>query len=140
MRILCNRSPGTDLNAIHKSAVNFFETEPFHQWSFACHEEKMPDKRVWSSYKLPLKQFIKDFTGDDEYYASKTKVISVNNGWGNQLAIDSNFQPVSFGAHSVSLLRMEQKYGASGLDRYLSKSGIAHKQVVHALAAGEFSR
>ena len=62
--------------ASHVSAVrsNFFETEPFHQWSFASHADKMPDKRVWSSYKLPLKEFIKNFTGDHEYYASKTKV------------------------------------------------------------------
>ena len=60
------------------------------------------------------------------YYATKTKVISVNNGWDNQLAIDSNFRPVTFGAHSVSLTRMEQKYGKNGLDRYLS--GAKQKQ------------
>jgi hypothetical protein len=94
--------------------------EEFHQWSFASHEDKMPDKRVWSSYKMPLKQFIKDFNGDSEYFASKTKVISVHNGCGNELGIDSNFQPVRFGAHSVSLQRMEEKYGRNGLARYRS--------------------
>ena len=63
--------------------------------------------------------------------------VSACSGWGNQLAIDSNFQPVTFGAHSVSLLRMEQKYGPAGLDRYLSKEGAVYKEVVHALAIGE---
>ena len=62
--------------------------------------------------------------------------VSACSGWGNQLAIDSNFQPVTFGAHSVSLLRMEQKYGPAGLDRYLSKEGAVYKEVVHALAIG----
>ena len=94
--------------------------EEFHQWGFASHQDKMADKRVWSSYKMPLKQFIKDFNGDSEYFASKTKVISVHNGCGNELGIDSNFQPVRFGAHSVSLQRMEEKYGRNGLARYRS--------------------
>ena len=56
--------PGARASCLSKnvSAVrsNFFETEPFHQWSFASHADKMPDKRVWSSYKLPLKEFIKN--------------------------------------------------------------------------------
>jgi hypothetical protein len=76
IRICYNRKPGENLAAIHQSAVNFFEAEAFHQWSLsdAGHAAKMPDKRVWSSYKLPLKKFILDFNGDREYYASKTKV------------------------------------------------------------------
>jgi hypothetical protein len=48
-------------------------------------------------------------------------VISVHNAPGNELGIDSNFNRVSFGAHSVSLRRMEEKYGPRGLDRYLSQ-------------------
>ena len=73
----------------------------------------------------------------DEYYATKIKVPSVNNGFGNQLAIDDNFNPISFGAHSVSLLRLEQKYGPRGLDHFLSPAGKAHKDVVEALARGD---
>ena len=61
----------------------------------------------------------------------------MNNGFGNQLAIDDNFTPISFGAHSVSLLRLEQKYGPRGLDHFLSPAGKAHKDVVEALARGD---
>ena len=205
LRICANRegdAPGS-LAGVRASALNFYEGDDFEQWSFAFHHEKMPDKRVWASYKWPLKAFVREacrtlttprVAGEvevtigagaaasdasavaranfrpvscgeamgrlgkgwtrawgprdppapltfasphDEYYATKIKVPSVNNGFGNQLAIDDNFTPISFGAHSVSLLRLEQKYGPRGLDHFLSPAGKAHKDVVEALARGD---
>jgi hypothetical protein len=60
----------------HKYA-HFFDTTEFQQWSMQNDlSVKFPDfdpKR----YKLPAKKYIKDFTGDDAYYLTKTKVPSM---------------------------------------------------------------
>lgn len=55
---------------------HFFRTKEFQLWSLAN-----PDKRIrdtWDSYKWPLKAYIRDFTGDEDYYEDKEKVPSLN--------------------------------------------------------------
>ena len=75
LRLLhCHRfiDKGSVSNLIH-----FFETPEWQQWSYHNHAAKMPDKEDWKSYKEPLKRYIRDFTGDMEYYINKVKVGSL---------------------------------------------------------------
>ena len=138
-RMMLNR-PGVDaakLRAIEASIHNWYAAPDFHQWAFASHGEKMVDKVVWASYKMPMKDYIFERTRDDEYRRTKIKLQSSNMVTGRELALDDRRNPVAFGAHSVSLLRLEQKYGPRGLDHFLSPAGKAHKDVVEALARGD---
>ena len=118
MRVFYNRKEIPE--DIRNNVVNFFESEEFHRWSFHHHEEKMPDKRVWASYKMPLKDFIFEHTGDANYRAHKMKVQSVRNSWGFELGITDQWEVISFGKFSVSLRRLQEKYG-NDLDTLLQE-------------------
>jgi len=109
------------------SCVNFYQTEDFDQWSFHNHEEKMPNKNVWATYKMPLKKYIVDYTNDTEYFAYKTKVLSVRNSWGYELAIDENWNVIRFGELSISLRRLEEKYG-DRLDRFIHPKSLQTRE------------
>jgi len=109
------------------NVMNFFEPDEFHRWSFHHHAEKMPDKSVWASYKLPLKDFIHQHTGDDLYRAAKMKVQSVRNSWGFELAITDQWEVIRFGKYSVSLRRMREKYGRD-LDKFLEPSMLQKRE------------
>lgn len=109
MRVFYNRQEISQ--ELVQSVVPFYESEEFHQWSFANHSKKMPDKLVWSSYKMPQKDYILKHTGDKKYWAAKAKVASVRNSWGYELAIDENWNVIRFGEFSISLRRMHEKYG-----------------------------
>lgn len=99
--------------ALLRSVKHFYASPEWAQWCYHHHNEMMTDKLVWASHKMPLKRFIHDFDGDDEYLNGKIKVKSAHNTWGYQLGIDSNLNAIHFGALSSSKLRMVQKYGAS---------------------------
>ena len=87
----------------------------------------MPDKRVWASYKMPLKDFIFEHTGDANYRAHKMKVQSVRNSWGFELGITDQWEVISFGKFSVSLRRLQEKYG-DDLDKLLQEETLNQRQ------------
>eukprot|EP01065_Artemidia_motanka_P017347 TRINITY_DN2081_c0_g1_i2.p1 TRINITY_DN2081_c0_g1~~TRINITY_DN2081_c0_g1_i2.p1 ORF type:complete len:768 (+),score=232.35 TRINITY_DN2081_c0_g1_i2:61-2364(+) len=116
LRVLYNRD--TVSQELLDVVCNFYETEDFHQWSFHNHSAKMTDHRVWSSYKMPQKKFIHDFTGDDEYLKAKLKTVSAKNSWGYQFGIDDKFHVIRFGCYSSSVRRMYEKYNVQ-LSRYV---------------------
>lgn len=118
LRVLYNRPSVTP--HLLSTVVNFFEPEDFHQWSFHNHHLKMQDKRVWASYKYPLKKFIFDFNQDAEYYSAKMKCQSVQCSWGTEVAIDDQFNVIRFGQYSISYQKMEQTYGTLLFDRFIS--------------------
>ncbi|MGI9502573.1 MAG: hypothetical protein ACR2RE_05915 [Geminicoccaceae bacterium] len=55
---------------------HFFRTDDFQRWSMTN-----PDQRIrfgnWASYKWPLKDYIKAFTGDNDYRYSRVKQPSL---------------------------------------------------------------
>ena len=105
-----------------ESVEHFYTTEEWQQWSYHHHEERMADKFVWASHKLPLKRYIFEFDGDQEYHAGKIKVKSADSRWGYQLGIDDQNNIVHFGRLCASRRRMEQKYGGL-LERLLDLDG-----------------
>jgi len=116
MRFFYNR-PKVD-QALVDSVKFFYVTDDFQQWSFHHHEEKMQDKKVWASYKWPLKEFILRCNGDRKYYAGKIKIPSSSHSWGYQLALDDNLNTVQFGRFCVSRTKLWEKYGNT-LNSYL---------------------
>eukprot|EP01065_Artemidia_motanka_P017346 TRINITY_DN2081_c0_g1_i1.p1 TRINITY_DN2081_c0_g1~~TRINITY_DN2081_c0_g1_i1.p1 ORF type:complete len:775 (+),score=242.07 TRINITY_DN2081_c0_g1_i1:36-2327(+) len=130
LRVLYNRD--TVSQELLDVVCNFYETEDFHQWSFHNHSAKMTDHRVWSSYKMPQKKFIHDFTGDDEYLKAKLKTVSAKNSWGYQFGIDDKFHVIRFGCYSSSVRRMYEKYNVQ-LSRYVVR---AAETAAAATAAG----
>lgn len=121
LRVLRNRNTAAEIQGVFRSFKPFFASPEFDQWCFHNHKSKIADMRVWASYKYPLKTFIYDYDNDKEYFARKTKVSSALMGCGRQIAITEGFEPIAFGAHSLSMFRMTQKYGKNGLDRLLTK-------------------
>jgi hypothetical protein len=134
LRVFYNRESVPD--ALRDNVINFFAPEQFHRWSFHHHHEKMPDKRVWASYKLPLKQFIADYTKDQEYLRVKSKVQSVRNSWGFELGITDRWEVIRFGRFSVSTRRMREKYDFD-LDRFVEPKMAAARDARRALGGGE---
>lgn len=139
LRVLRNRETAAEIRNVYASFFPFFAHASFDQWSFHNHTNKMGSYKVWASYKMPLKRYIAEYFVDHEYFASKTKLSSAKMGCGRQLAITADFEPIAFGKHSLSLTRMEQKYGAAGLDRLLTPAARARKEarVREQLAATE---
>ena len=78
LRIPSTTSKGTTFQKTADLTEHFFRTETFQRWAMTN-----PDKRIrmgdWSSYKWPLKDYIRDFTGDDIYWREKEKVPSLQN-------------------------------------------------------------
>ena len=56
---------------------HFFRTEPFQQWALA----NTPGRPVerWTDYKLPAKEYVRAFTGDERYFRQKIKEDSLRN-------------------------------------------------------------
>jgi len=76
--------------------------------------DRRDSRRVVSAdprYKLPLKAFIRDFTGDEAFYRYKVKVSSVQNAWGYEMGICSNMTLIRWGKYSSSITRLAEKYG-----------------------------
>lgn len=73
---------GVAVSDIKGCIVHFFEHRNFECWSSVpeFHPLKFPDLNTWSTYKEPLKHYIKSFDGDNAYYEEKTKVGSLSFG------------------------------------------------------------
>lgn len=54
----------------------FFATDNFQLWSMINHDAKFEDINQWKTYKQPLKNYIHEFTGDDDYRVNMIKVNS----------------------------------------------------------------
>lgn len=112
---LFQRRPSLSWADLHR-IVHFFQTGDFQQWSFdpANHAANMPDHRVWSSYKQPLKQYIFDYTSDSNYFKNKLKAGSlcqVNDaGQYVILGIDDELNIIRFGDSCLSRCQLERKY------------------------------
>jgi hypothetical protein len=64
-----------DVRAVFTALRHYFTDPSFQLWSYANHDKKIRDS--WESYKMPLKEYIYRFTGDDDYRRTKTKVPSL---------------------------------------------------------------
>lgn len=62
--------------AMMASTEHFFRADALQRWSISN-----PDKRIrfgtWSSHKWPLKEYIRNFTGDREYAEAKEREPSL---------------------------------------------------------------
>lgn len=58
---------------------HFFDDADLECWSCVpgFHPYKFPDLRDFTTYKEPLKHFIREYDGDDQYYLHKVKVASL---------------------------------------------------------------
>jgi hypothetical protein len=63
--------------SVYLSLRHFFRSERFQQWSFAHHPTR--GVTAWPRYKDAAKQYIRAFTGDEEYYLHKQKEPSLGN-------------------------------------------------------------
>lgn len=101
-----------------QNVVHFFQSAGFQRWSClpANHAAKFGNRKEWSTYKEPLKAFIRDWTGDSEYYATKEKVGSLNRpeengGCGAMMGLARDGHVLSWGKHSIMPRAMRRKYG-----------------------------
>ena len=60
---------------LYRSLWHFFRTEPFQQWSFSFHPRRVP--LTWERYKEVAKEYIRAYTGDEEYFLHKEKEPSL---------------------------------------------------------------
>ena len=90
-RIFYNNTHETIPEEMVNQVFNFYDTMAFSQWSYHFHQSKMRSKKVWASYKHALKDFIRGYTKDQEYYAAKLNVQSVSNSWGFEHGMDNNY-------------------------------------------------
>jgi hypothetical protein len=66
-----------DQDFFDNNYIQFFMNDDFQRWSIAN-----PDKKItkdWSTYKFTAKEFIFDFTKDQEYLDNKVKIASLIN-------------------------------------------------------------
>jgi len=136
LRVFYNRTGVSE--ELRANVINFYESDDFHRWSFHRHHEKMPDKMVWASYKMPLKDVIYEHTKDSDYRAVKAKVQSVRNSWGFELGITDRWEVISFGSFSVSIRRMREKYGKD-LDRFLTGDALMMRDANCKLGEEDFA-
>jgi hypothetical protein len=64
-----------DARPVFNALRHYFSDPAFQLWSIANHHKKIGN--TWESYKQPLKDYIFQFAGDDEYRRTKTKVPSL---------------------------------------------------------------
>mmetsp|Transcript_77604 Transcript_77604/g.179958 ORF Transcript_77604/g.179958 Transcript_77604/m.179958 type:complete len:174 (+) Transcript_77604:1-522(+) len=112
LRVFLNRSQSPEeMQRVWGTVEHFYGTDEWQQWGYHNHSSKMPDLRVWASFKEPLKAYIRDFDGNAEYYRAKAKVASVRLLFGYELGLTETFHSISFGALSLSGARLREKYG-----------------------------
>lgn len=68
----CVRDP-----SVHHNMHNFFNTELFQKWAMSNLEKKIGD--TWNTYKQPAKDFIYEFTNDEDYRVNKLQHESLGN-------------------------------------------------------------
>lgn len=66
---------GHPVKAVAQNSRHFFNTLEFQQWAFQNHDQKI--QKTWSSYKMPLKDYIFEFSGDADYRDWKVKMPSL---------------------------------------------------------------
>ncbi len=75
LRMIAHAKAGS-FSTLRPRVAHFFDTPDFQRWAMAS-----PDKRIigdrWTTYKWPLRDLIRDFTGDDDYHATKRKEPSL---------------------------------------------------------------
>lgn len=64
-----------DVRQTFNALRHFFSSPGFQNWSLENHHRKIAG--TWESYKMPLKDYIFEFTGDDEYRRTKVKLPSL---------------------------------------------------------------
>ncbi len=91
----------TDVRESFAALRHFFTHPSFQEWSLHHHDKKI--QRSWQSYKMPLKEYIFQFTGDDDYRQNKVKVPSLKAVFigdvmrrppAYRILMDESFQPV----------------------------------------------
>jgi len=72
-------SQAKDLASLTGCVHHFYDDFELECWSCVqnFHHLKFPDLSDWTTYKEPLKYFIKQFDNDDTYYREKVKVASL---------------------------------------------------------------
>jgi hypothetical protein len=60
---------------LEPTLAHFYRTEDFQRWSLTHPGKRIGD--TMASYKWPLKDYIRDFTGDADYHAEKEKEPSL---------------------------------------------------------------
>eukprot|EP01026_Neomeris_dumetosa_P006061 TRINITY_DN1188_c0_g1_i12.p1 TRINITY_DN1188_c0_g1~~TRINITY_DN1188_c0_g1_i12.p1 ORF type:complete len:594 (+),score=35.63 TRINITY_DN1188_c0_g1_i12:126-1907(+) len=126
MRMLmrCSLDPQS-LESLYNRMYHFYRTEDFQQWSYHNHSQKFPSRVAWVMYKLPLKQYIYNYTKDQVYYVNKQKEISLRllysttNVYGPNIALSANFEHISWGDHSICVELMKHKYGPHPFENLL---------------------
>ena len=68
---------GADAPRLARSLRHFFRTDSFQQWALR-YTPGRPVER-WTDYKLPAKQYVREFTGNERYFRQKTKEDSLRN-------------------------------------------------------------
>eukprot|EP01023_Acetabularia_acetabulum_P019338 TRINITY_DN1983_c0_g1_i12.p1 TRINITY_DN1983_c0_g1~~TRINITY_DN1983_c0_g1_i12.p1 ORF type:complete len:735 (-),score=58.08 TRINITY_DN1983_c0_g1_i12:153-2117(-) len=125
--------------------LHFYRTDDFQQWSFHNHDYKLPNRTNWASYKLPLKQFIFNYTSDENYYNNKEKIQSLKLGqvlkiqgvkndifndqiknMEGRVALDSNFNFIKWGKTSLCLDILNIAYGKQPLIYLLKSQNISY--------------
>jgi hypothetical protein len=101
------RLPAFSDNAreVHQSLEHFFRNDEFQNWTLT--NDSIRQVEDWSRYKEAAKQYILDFTGDQDYYRTKTKEGSLQHVMrdtsapqGYLVHMTKNFQPVFVPAHT----------------------------------------
>jgi len=95
--------------------AHFYNSESFQLWAMqpSNHALKMPQLGVWTSYKLPLKEFIFAYTADEVYLRTKEKEGSFRHDAlsARNAALTETFHVVSWGVHSLSRCQLRNRYG-----------------------------
>lgn len=85
--------------AVHDSLEHFFRNDDFQAWTLGNNDIR--EVEDWSRYKDAAKRYILDFTGDQEYYRTKTKEGSLQHVMrdksapnGYMVHMTKNFRPV----------------------------------------------
>eukprot|EP01025_Chloroclados_australasicus_P055262 TRINITY_DN6644_c0_g1_i1.p1 TRINITY_DN6644_c0_g1~~TRINITY_DN6644_c0_g1_i1.p1 ORF type:complete len:690 (-),score=44.69 TRINITY_DN6644_c0_g1_i1:270-2114(-) len=115
---------------IDNNLFHFFRTDAFQQWSFHNHNDKFPNKATWTSYMQPLKEFVFQYTADDDYLHNKMQINSLNLNTGQTISeklacvgILTHRQFVNWGFSSTCINAMVQKHGQQPLAHLLTEHG-----------------
>lgn len=101
-----------DFSAYMENSRHFFRMEDFQLWAMNEQNHLSKVGHEWTTYKLPLKQYILDFTSDKEYFANKTKVGSLPTYAANHFVIRKDCgKLVSFGQNSSSKVAFSKLFG-----------------------------
>lgn len=90
---------------------HFFRTDNFQKWSVMNPDKKLKD--TLKSYKFTAKDYIYDYTSDEDYRDNKLKIGSLKVRWGHSLGIDNKNNIIYAGDTSTNTSLLKDKYGDS---------------------------